>query len=294
MLSKHLRKLSSLSLQVQKGSSFTQSFSKATESYKIRLVNPFSSHTKNLMSPRSNSKSTDHINNPLTDSHTNESLIQIQQYFQQNFSLRLNLENDSQTQFHQKHKNFITDCEKFGISFKEAKHYLSFIRAIGLVPPSSTVSEDFPILLKNLKLASEQYKDHHLEFLRDELRSLEKELEPVKSKYFAAKDKTQRNVDRKYRLGMAATISQMVGLYCGAYVYLGLQQALLGLGTFSALAGSGVYCSKKVYSGRSIKEIMFRSNFERIAREDKVDFDKLGEIQNEIDFVREELIELIR
>lgn len=294
MLSKHLRKLSSLSLQVQKSKTYTQIFSKATESYKIKPVDPFSSHTKNPMDPRSNSKSTSQMSNLSQDSHINESLIQIQQYFQQNFNLKQNLNNDSQTQFNQAHKNFIADCENSGVSYKDAKQYMSFIRTIGLIPPSSAASEDFPVLLKNLKLASEQYKDIHSEFLRDELKSLERELEPLKNKYIAAKNKVQKLVDRKYRIGMTTAISQIVGLYCGAYVYLGLQQALFGLGTVSALTASGVYYSRKVYSCRSIKEIMFRSNFEKTVKDDQVDLQKIAEIQNEIDLVREELIDLIR
>ena len=297
MLSKHLRKLSSVGLQTAYTNSFDSISLKGLESSKLKTQKTYLEHMKNLLNSKQNSKIT-YKDSPLFEDSSNiESLSHIKEHLLQNFNLVEGSSYTSSSELHELQENFIKNCEKFGVSSKIAKQNLSFLRSLNLAPPASVDLENFPSLLKNLKLASEQYKEIHIEYLRKEFHSLEKELEPLKIQFNLAKTQAQVSAERKFNLGLTAVLSHMFGIYSGAYLYLGIQSALVGgyaFGGFSAAAAGGIYYSKKLYSYGSVKEILFEQKLKKIISQEQVNIEKMSILQTKVDLIRGEIIELMR
>lgn len=266
------------------------------ESSKLNSKKPFSKHMKNSINSKPNSNIHNKDFSFSEESNNNESLSHIQEHLQQNLSLITISSCTSLSSFHESQENFIKNSEKFNVSKKEAKHYLSFLRSVNLAPPALVDPENFSFLLKKLKLASEQYKEIHIEFLRKELHRLEKGLEPLKIQLNLAKTQAQVSAETKFNLGVATVLSHIFGIYSGAYLYMGIQSTLLNgytFGGFSAVAASGIYYSKKLYSYGSVKELLFEMKFKKIITQEQVDIEKMSKLKEEVDYIREEIIELI-
>ena len=292
MLSKQLRKASSIDLQQATHKFIRWNLKKDTETLMKKGEKYLTEFLRASQSLGADLK----INNFRSEYHEVDEpftvILAISTVLQSTFGLKTRKACESFSEYLNDRKCFFNKCEQLSISQKDAGSISRFFQVLNLELPKKFTLDEMDSLLKSFQNFSVMHKNVYKESLRSELRSLENVLTPQKLSLTAIKSKAQIFADRLHTFG---TGSLIVGTYysvlypcldiftsanytlCTSYLFLSLY--ILSLKT-------------SFPSPKGIQKLLFTSKLERLKKESEIDSNRILDLQEEIEGLRKELIDL--
>jgi hypothetical protein len=285
MLSKQLRKVSCITLESLTNSLTTQffpQFSKSPTCPTSRLV----SEIRSLSSSDSFLNFSDFpwLNN--SECLQNQQISNLLQQVQQ--KLNLSIEDDF-LEISEKFKNselFLLKCETLGIPEKEAKNLLTLLRIFNLQPPASFSHEEMTEVLQKVKRFSIHYREEYLNCLREQIKQLEKTLSPLKKKINKIKEQAHEFSAKSVKVVAATLISQGFGI--AFFVFPEVQMVHFAGAGLVAAAGAWKVLEKT--SG--LRNSIFQYKFSKLVERNQIKVERIFDLQQEIDTIRNKVIEL--
>ena len=178
---------------------------------------------------------------------------------------------------------FIMKCEALGFTNEEASNLSNILKLFNLAPPTGFSHKEMVELMLKLKHQSMKYNEDYVQYLRNEAKDRETYLTHLREEINEAKTKANR-----FASNVAGTVAAAV-VANAAFLGLVTLNGVASVAVVGGLAGVGLRYTKKF---EQLKNSAFEYKFSRLVAKTQIKLDRIVQLQEELDQIRNRIIEL--